>query len=119
MFNLGDDAGIPPGRRAGTATPRHVVTSSVTDRAEALSAILYYLAGYTFMNLGAFAIASLLGKGAGEGEEAYSLYSYSGLARRRPMIAAMMAIFMLSLTGIPPMAGFLGKFFLFRAAVDA
>jgi NADH-quinone oxidoreductase subunit N len=95
-----------------------VVTSSVADRAEALSAILYYLAGYTFMNLGAFAIASLLGKGGGEGEESYSLYSYSGLARSRPVIAAMMAIFMLSLTGIPPMAGFLGKFFLFRAAVD-
>src|SRR5262249_39286493 len=95
-----------------------VVTSSVPDRAEALSAILYYRAGYPLMNLGAFATASLLGKEGGEGEESYSLYSSSGLAWRRPVIAAMRAIFMLSLTGIPPMAGFLGKFFLFRAAVD-
>ena len=95
-----------------------VVTSSSQSRPEALSAILYYLAGYIFMNLGAFAVASLVGKETGDGEEGFSLYSYSGLARRRPVIAAMMAAFMLSLTGIPPMAGFLGKFFLFRAAVD-
>jgi len=95
-----------------------VVTSSAQSRPEALSAILYYLAGYIFMNLGAFGIASLVGKNTGDGEEGYSLYSYSGLARRRPVIAAMMAAFMLSLSGIPPMAGFLGKFFLFRAAVD-
>ena len=95
-----------------------VVTSSAPNRAEALSAILYYLAGYIFMNLGAFGVASLVGKDTGDGEEGYSLYTYSGLARRRPVIAAMMAAFMLSLTGIPPMAGFLGKFFIFRAAVD-
>ena len=96
-----------------------VVTSSMESRLAALSAIVYYLAGYVFMNLGAFGVASLLGKEAGEDEEeAYSLHGYSGLARRRPVLAAMMAMFMLSLTGIPPMAGFLGKFFLFRAAVD-
>jgi NADH-quinone oxidoreductase subunit N len=95
-----------------------VVTSSDQTRPEALSAILYYLAGYIFMNLGAFAIASLIGKETTDGEEGYSLYAYSGLARRRPAIAALMTIFMLSLTGIPPMAGFLGKFFLFRAAVE-
>jgi len=95
-----------------------VVTSSSSSRPEALSAILYYLAGYIFMNLGAFGVASLIGKDTGDGEEGYSLYSYSGLARRRPVIAAMMTVFMLSLTGIPPMAGFLGKFFLFRAAME-
>ena len=95
-----------------------VVTSSSTNRAEALSAIVYYLAGYIFMNLGAFGVASVIGKETAEGEEGYSLYAYSGLARRRPVLAAVMAAFMLSLTGIPPMAGFLGKFFLFRVAVD-
>jgi NADH-quinone oxidoreductase subunit N len=95
-----------------------VVASSSSNRPEALSAILYYLAGYIFMNLGAFGVASLIGRDAGDGEEGYSLYTYSGLARRRPVIAALMAAFMLSLTGIPPMAGFLGKFFIFRAAVD-
>jgi len=97
-----------------------VATSSMESRPAALSAIVYYLGGYVFMNLGAFGVASLLGKEAGEdGEEAYSLHDgYAGLARRRPVLAALMAMFMLSLTGIPPMAGFLGKFFLFRAAVD-
>jgi len=96
-----------------------VVTSSMESRQAALSAILYYLAGYVFMSLGAFGVASLLGKEAGEdGEEANSLYGYSGLARRRPVLSALMTLFMLSLTGIPPMAGFLGKFFLFRAAVE-
>ena len=93
-----------------------VVTSSMESRQAALSAIVYYLAGYVFMNLGAFGVVSLLGKEAGEA--ANSLYGYSGLARRRPVLAALMTLFMLSLTGIPPMAGFLGKFFLFRAAVD-
>ena len=95
-----------------------VVASSTQSRSAALSAIVYYLAGYVFMNLGAFAVASLVGREAGEGEEGYSLYSYSGLARRRPVLSALMTVFLLSLTGIPPMAGFLGKFFLFRAAVD-
>jgi NADH-quinone oxidoreductase subunit N len=95
-----------------------VVTSNVESRQSALSAVVYYLAGYVFMTLGAFAVASLVGKETGEGEEGYSVYAYSGMARRRPVLAALMAIFMLSLTGIPPMAGFLGKFFLFRAAVD-
>jgi len=95
-----------------------VATSSVESRQSALSAVVYYLAGYVFMTLGAFAVAALVGKEPGEGEEGFSLYGYSGLARRRPVLCALMTIFMLSLTGIPPMAGFLGKFFLFRAAVD-
>jgi NADH-quinone oxidoreductase subunit N len=95
-----------------------VVTSAVESRQAALSAIVYYLACYVFMTLGAFAVASLVGKGTEEGEEGFSLYTYSGMARRRPVLSALMTMFMLSLTGIPPMAGFLGKFFLFRAAVD-
>jgi NADH-quinone oxidoreductase subunit N len=95
-----------------------VTTSSIESRQAALSAILYYLAGYLFMTLGAFAIAYVVGKDTGEGEEGYSLYTYSGLARRRPVLSLLMTMFLLSLTGIPPMAGFLGKFFLFRAAVD-
>jgi len=95
-----------------------VVTSAVQSRSAALSALVYYLAGYIFMNLGAFAVVSLVGREAGGGEEGYSLYNYSGLARRRPVLSAVMTSFLLSLAGIPPMAGFLGKFFLFRAAVD-
>jgi NADH-quinone oxidoreductase subunit N len=95
-----------------------VVTSAVESRQAALSAIVYYLAGYIFMNLGAFAVASVIGRTSGGAEEGYSFENYSGLARRRPYLAALMTMFMLSLTGIPPMAGFLGKFFLFRVAID-
>ncbi|HEV8337901.1 MAG TPA: NADH-quinone oxidoreductase subunit N [Candidatus Polarisedimenticolia bacterium] len=95
-----------------------VVTSAVESRQAALSAIVYYLAGYIFMNLGAFAVASVIGRTSGGAEEGYSFENYSGLARRRPFLAAVMTMFMLSLTGIPPMAGFLGKFFLFRVAID-
>jgi len=82
------------------------------------SLVVFYLGAYTFMTLGAFAMASLLGRSTGGGA-AYEITSYAGLARRRPYLAAAMAIFMLSLTGIPPTGGFMGKFYVFKAAIDA
>ena len=82
------------------------------------SVVLFYLAVYTFMTIGAFAVAALVGR-AGEGDQGYALSAYAGLSRRRPYLAAAMAIFMLSLTGIPPTGGFMGKFYVFKAAVDA
>ena len=85
---------------------------------EGSGAVLFYLAAYAFMTIGAFAVAALLGR-AGEGDQGFMIPSYAGLARRRPWLAAAMAIFMLSLTGIPPTAGFMGKFYIFRSAVDA
>jgi len=80
--------------------------------------VVFYLAAYTFMTLGAFAVAALLGRTA-EGDAGYEITSYAGLARRRPYLAAAMAVFMLSLTGIPPTGGFMGKFYVFKAAIDA
>jgi NADH-quinone oxidoreductase subunit N len=80
--------------------------------------VLFYLAAYAFMTVGAFSVAALLGR-AGEADQGYALSAYAGLARRRPTLAAAMAIFMLSLTGIPPTAGFMGKFYVFKSAVDA
>ncbi|PYS94903.1 MAG: NADH-quinone oxidoreductase subunit N [Acidobacteria bacterium] len=80
--------------------------------------VLFYLAAYAFMTVGAFAVAALLGS-AGEEDEGYSLPAFAGLSRRRPYLAAAMAIFMLSLTGIPPTGGFMGKFYIFKSAVDA
>ncbi len=80
--------------------------------------VLFYLTAYAFMTVGAFAVAALIGR-TGKDEQGYMINSYAGLARRHPYLAAAMAIFMLSLTGIPPTAGFMGKFYIFRSAIDA
>jgi NADH-quinone oxidoreductase subunit N len=89
-------------------------------RGEALSSILYYLLAYTFTALGAFAVVSLLERREDEEKgTAWDLERFSGLAQRRPGWAFAMAAFMLSLAGIPPTIGFIGKLILFRAAVDA
>ena len=76
--------------------------------------ILYYLLAYLFMQLGAFAIVGLLEKKEGRN---LTFDDYRGLGKRRPGLAMMMAIFMFSLTGIPPFAGFFGKYQLFKAAI--
>jgi NADH-quinone oxidoreductase subunit N len=86
-------------------------------RDEALSGILFYLLAYTFMNLGAFAVAIALARPDDERLDIDT--EYAGLARRRPWLAAALTIFMLSLGGVPPTAGFMAKVFVFRAAIDA
>jgi NADH-quinone oxidoreductase subunit N len=80
--------------------------------------ILFYLMVYGFMTVGAFAVAAVLGR-EGESDQGYALSAYAGLGRRRPMLAAAMTVFMLSLTGLPPAAGFMAKFYIFRDAVNA
>jgi len=78
--------------------------------------VLYYILAYAFMNLGAFGVVILLGR---KGEENVLITDYSGLASKYPLLAAIMAVFMFSLAGIPPTAGFVGKFYIFSAAVKA
>jgi NADH-quinone oxidoreductase subunit N len=78
-------------------------------------AVLFYLFIYVFMFAAAFGMILLLGKGNGFGEE---IAEMRGLARKSPMAAAGIIILLLSLTGIPPTAGFFGKYFLFAAAVE-
>ena len=77
--------------------------------------ILFYLAAYTLMNLGAFGVISLLEQSE---EKNLSLNDYAGLSQKQPVLAGMMAIFMFSLSGIPPFAGFFGKYYVFAAAVN-
>ena len=78
-------------------------------------AILYYLLGYAFANLGAFALVIALERG----HETHGLIAdYRGLSRTNPGLAAAMALFMLSLAGVPPLAGFVGKFYVFSAALS-
>jgi len=81
-----------------------------------IAGIIFYLTAYTFMNLGAFGIVSLI---EGREETNLELKSYSGLASRSPLLAALLAIFMFSLAGIPPFAGFFGKYYVFIAAVKS
>jgi NADH-quinone oxidoreductase subunit N len=78
--------------------------------------VLFYLLAYAFMNVGAFAVACALER---KGEFSTTLRDYAGLSQREPLLALAMAVFMLSLTGIPPLVGFWGKLFVFRAAVEA
>ncbi len=81
-----------------------------------LEGVLYYGAAYAFMNLGAFAVVAALQKRLGTTS---NLSTFAGLVRREPTLALLMTLFMLSLTGIPPTAGFFGKFYVILAAVQA
>lgn len=76
-----------------------------------VSAVLFYLAVYSIMNFGAFAVVSLRDK--------TSLEDFEGLASRNPGLAAMMTVFLASLIGVPLTAGFFGKFYIFKSAIDA
>jgi NADH-quinone oxidoreductase subunit N len=78
--------------------------------------ILIYLLAYTFMNFGAFALVILLET---RGYAAESVSDFNGLARRNMPAAIVMLLFLLSLAGIPPTAGFIGKYYLFTAAMKA
>ncbi len=80
------------------------------------SAILFYLGAYTFMNIGAFGILVWI---RNRRPFRYGLDELAGLARTMPWTAIAMMLFMVSLTGIPPLVGFWGKFYLFSAIVDA
>lgn len=82
----------------------------------AVQAALLYLMAYMFTNLGAFGVALAVEKDDGSGT---SLEDFVGLAKSRPALAFMMAVFMLSLTGIPLTAGFIGKWYVFRVALEA
>ncbi len=78
------------------------------------SSVLFYLAAYAATTLAAFAVMTVMS--APESED-QSIDAYTGLIHRRPLLAVTLAIAMLSLTGIPPLAGFAGKYFLFEAAI--
>jgi NADH-quinone oxidoreductase subunit N len=81
-----------------------------------LSAILFYGAAYTFMNMGAFAIIAALQRRPGVTSQ---IATFAGLGRRDPWLGALMTLFLLSLTGIPPLAGFWAKAYVILAAIQA
>ncbi len=87
---------------------------SDTERA-GLEALLFYSAAYSFMNLGAFAVVTALQKRTGVTSQ---ITTFAGLGRRAPLLGALMFLFLLSLTGIPPLAGFWAKAYVIIAAVQ-
>ena len=94
----------------------YLLIAFATNPDVGISAIMYYTAAYAAMNIGAFAVVSHF---ANAGERYVTLDDYAGLARRSPLLAATLTIFLLSLIGIPATGGFFAKFYVFSAALKA
>jgi NADH-quinone oxidoreductase subunit N len=82
---------------------------------ESISGIIFYLAAYAFMNIGAFTVISII---EGEGDTRIDIDSFAGLYSKSPILAAFMSLFMFALAGIPPLAGFFGKYYVFVGAIE-
>ena len=92
----------------------YLVMGVLVNDGAGISAILFYLVVYSAMNLGAFAIISLVEKD----EQEVVFEDYRGMASRNPLLSVAMALFMISLAGFPPTAGFVAKYGLFSAAIE-
>ena len=95
----------------------YLLIAVVCPPADGVGAILFYLSAYVFMTLGAFAVVAAVGRGDAKSERGYDLDSWSGLGWRRPALGVAMSLFLFSMAGIPPTAGFFGKYVIFQAAV--
>lgn len=93
----------------------YVLVGLVGGTSGSANAAIFYLFTYAFMNIGAFAVIIVLER-ANENDALQN--RAAGIGKRWPMLALVMAIFMFSLSGVPPLAGFFGKLFVFKAAVD-
>lgn len=93
-----------------------VVATGHIGSSSGIASVLLYLSLYAFMTFGAFAVVAMLRKDGIEGED---IEDFTGLAKRHPVAALLMLIFMVSLAGIPPTAGFIGKLYVFMSAVEA
>jgi len=93
----------------------YILIAVIAGSLQGQSSVLFYLTAYTFMNVGAFAVVEALERR----EDGLEIGDYAGLAARSPLLAAAMALFMFSLAGFPPTAGFFAKFYVFNAAVQA
>lgn len=102
---------------SGIAHAGYLLVALASASQRGAASIVFYLLVYAAMNLGAFGMVIALGQR--EGGEYLNLTDYAGLGFRHPLLAATLAIFLLSLGGIPPTAGFAGKFYIFSAAVQA
>ncbi len=92
----------------------YIMIGVVSASSTGASSVAFYTFVYMFANMGAFITAITFSNSTGSDE----IKDYAGLSRRSPALAAMMAVFMLSLVGIPPLAGFMGKYYLFSSAIE-
>lgn len=93
----------------------YILIAIIVKGSLATSALLFYMLAYTFMTFGAFSIVILLGR---NGKENLELEDYSGLGFQAPLLGLSMSVFLLSLGGLPPLAGFVAKFYIFQAALN-
>ncbi len=100
---------------SGIAQAGYLTLGLVAGNVDGGAAMLYFLAGYLFTNLLAFLVIVVASRAA----ERHEIADYSGIARRSPVLAASLLVAMLSLAGVPPMAGFFGKFLLIDAVIRA
>lgn len=100
---------------SGIAHAGYVLVALVPGTQNGINAAIFYLVAYSLMNLGAWAVVLALGRA---GEERLNISDFAGLSARRPLLAAAMALFLLSLAGIPPTAGLVGKWLIFYAAIE-
>jgi NADH-quinone oxidoreductase subunit N len=101
---------------SGVAHAGYILLGILPGSSQGFAATLFYIASYSVMNFGAFAVVTALGAA---GEDTADLRYWRGLFYRRPFLATVMTIFMLSLAGIPPTVGFFAKLFIFQALVNA
>ncbi len=101
---------------SGIAHAGYILLGVLPGTTQGFTATLFYIAAYAVMNFGAFAVVTAIGAG---GEQTAELSYWRGLFYRRPFLATVMTIFMLSLAGIPPTVGFFAKLFVFQALVTA
>jgi NADH-quinone oxidoreductase subunit N len=94
----------------------YMIIGLAAGNALGLSGIIFYLIAYTFMNIAAFGVVSLI---EGENDTRLDFDTYAGLGSEKPFLAALLSLCMFSLAGIPPFAGFFGKYYIFIAAVQA
>lgn len=94
----------------------YILTGVVAGNAAGGNGVLFYLMSYTLMNIGAFGVVSILER---EDGRTLTFDECSGMSRRAPWLSGLMALFMFSLAGIPPFAGFFGKYYVFAGAVEA
>ncbi len=94
----------------------YLLMGVASGNAAGTTGVLFYLVSYAFTTLAAFAAMTSLNTAAGEDQ---SIEAYAGLFRRNPLVALVLGLAMLSLTGVPPTAGFVGKYFLFQAAIES
>jgi NADH-quinone oxidoreductase subunit N len=118
-MTLGNFAAIPQNNLkrllaySSIAHAGYILMGVAVGKSDGTSAAVLYLVVYLLMNLGAFAVVSAVDRAAGSED----IKVYYGLGRKAPVLALVMAVFLFSLTGLPPTAGFIGKLYLFAALI--